>query len=339
MENKVVRFLMNVGKSVLLPVLVYVVFAVLTKGRIVNSRTFLVILRQTVMPTIICWALVLNMTLGVMNFAAGGVVLCALIMGGNLSNMLGMGLPGLIVFCILLAIFLSFVVGILFNVMHVPAIVLTIGIVLIFESIPRVFFQAGVIVPRRDTFLAREPWCFMVLLVVFCIFYVIYNKTAFGHNLRALGSNAQIASASGINVNKVTLYCFLVSGFFLGIAAVLYGAANGEVRNVTAMGSMTIMMDAFMGVFLAFFLAQYCDLTIAVFMGTFTMRLLTNGFVAMGTSATVRDMANGFFLFILLTMSANQGWIDRLRARNENAQKANEKYALKMGKLAKQSVD
>jgi ribose/xylose/arabinose/galactoside ABC-type transport system permease subunit len=330
MENKAVRFLVNAVKAVALPVLVYVVFAVLTKGRIVNTRTILVILRQTVMPTIICWALVLNMTLGVMNFAAGGIALCALIMGGNFSNMLGLGLPGLILFCIILALFLSFVVGVLFNIMNVPAIVLTIGMVLIFESIPRIFFQAGVIVPRRDTFLAREPWCFVVLILVFCVFYVIYNKTAFGHNLRALGSNAQIAGAAGLNVNKVTLYCFLVSGIFLGIAAALYGSANGEVRNVTAMGSMIIMMDAFMGVFLAFFLAQYCDLTIAVFLGTFTMRLLTNGFVAMGTSATVRDMANGFFLFILLAISANQGLFERMRIRREQIRAANERYALKL---------
>jgi ribose/xylose/arabinose/galactoside ABC-type transport system permease subunit len=330
MENKVVRFLVNAGKSILLPVLVYVVFAILTKGRIVNTRTLMVILRQSVIPTIICWALVLNITLGVWNFAAGGIVLCALIIGGNFSNMLGMGLPGIILFCIIFSLFLSFVVGILFNIMHVPAIVLTLGMVLIFESIPRIFFQAGVIVPRRDTFLAREPWCFVVLILVFCVFYVIYNKTAFGHNLRALGSNAQIAGTAGLNVNKVTRNCFLMSGFFLGVAAVIYGSANGEVRNVTAMGSMTIMMDAFMGVFLAFFLAQYCDLTVAVFLGTFTMRLLVNGFVAMGTSATVRDMANGFFLFILLAISANQGLFERMRTRREQIQIANEKYALKL---------
>jgi ribose transport system permease protein len=207
--------------------------------------------------------------------------------------------------------------------------VLTIGMVLIFESVPRIFFQSGVIIPRRDTFLAREPWCFVVLIIVFAAFYLIYNKTAFGHNLRALGSNSQVAGAAGLNVNRVTMYCFLVSGIFLGLAAVMYGSANGEVRNVTALGSMTIMMDAFMGVFLAFFLAQYCDLTIAVFLGTFTMRLLANGLVAMGTSATVRDITTGLFLFILLAMSANQGWIDLLRTRKENARIANEKYALK----------
>jgi ribose transport system permease protein len=329
-KNKTALFFINSLKSLLIVLLVYVVFAVLTKGRTVNPRTLLAVLRQSVVPTLICWALVLNMTLGIMNFAAGGVVLCALIIGGNLAKMMGLGLFGIIFFCIVFSIILSGITGLLYNLMRVPALVLTIGIVLIFESLPRIFFHGGVTIPRRDTFLAQEPWCFIVLAVMGLIFYIIYNQTAFGHNLRALGSSPGIAENVGLNSDKIKLICFLICGIFLGVAAVVYGSVQADVRNVTAMGSMTIMMDAFMGVFLAFFLAKYCDLTFAVVLGTITMKLITNGFVAMGTSSTIRDITTGFLLFILLAVSANQGWMDRLRERKENIRAANEKYALKL---------
>jgi ribose transport system permease protein len=328
-KNKRVLLFINALKSLVIVMLVYAVFAVLTKGRTVNYRTVLAVLRQSVVPTLICWALVLNMTLGIMNFAAGGVVLCSLIIGGNLAKMMGMGLPGIIIFCIIFSIVLSGITGLLYNLMRVPALVLTIGIVLIFESLPRIFFRAGVTIPRRDTFLAQEPWCFIMLAVMGLLFYIIYNKTAFGHNLRALGSSPAIADNVGLNSDKIKLICFLICGIFLGIAAVIYGSSQGDIRNVTALGSMTIMMDAFMGVFLAFFLAKYCNLTFAVVLGTITMKLITNGFVAMGTSSTVRDITTGFLLFILLAMSANQGLMDRLRARKENARIADEKYRLK----------
>jgi ribose transport system permease protein len=330
-KGKAVELFINTLKSLAIVVLVYAVFAVLTKGRTVNYRTLLAILRQSVVPALICWALVLNMTLGIMNFAAGGVVLCSLIIGGNLAKMMGLGLVGIIIFCIIFSIVLSGITGLLYNLMRVPALVLTIGIVLIFESLPRIFFRGGVTIPRRDTFLAQEPWCFIVLAVMGLLFYILYNKTAFGHNLRALGSSPAVADSVGLDSDKIKLVCFLICGIFLGIAAVIYGSAQGDIRNVTAMGSMTIMMDAFMGVFLAFFLAKYCDLTFAVVLGTITMKLITNGFVAMGTSSTVRDITTGFLLFILLAMSANQGWMDRLRVRKENARIANEKYALKTG--------
>jgi ribose transport system permease protein len=327
-RKKVIQFLLNLVKSIILPVLVFVVFSILTNGRIVNSRTIMAVLRQSVVPVLICWALVFNMTLGIMNFAAGGVVLCSLILAGNIAKLSYMGIGGLIVLCIVFALILSFIIGVMYNAMKIPALVLTIGMVLIYESIPRIFFHGGVTIARANTFLALSPYCFIVLGAMGLLFYIIYNNTAFGHNLRALGSSPAVADSVGLDSAKIKLICFVISGFFLGVAAILYGSNQGQVQNVTALGSMTIMMDAFMGVFLAFFLAKYCNLTFAVLLGTITMKLITNGFVAMGVSATIRDITTGIFLFILLAMSANQGLIDRLRMRKENARIANEKYAL-----------
>jgi ribose transport system permease protein len=325
-QNKTLRKLLDAGKALLLVVVVYAAFALLTKGRIVNTRTAMAILRQAVVPALICWALVLNMTVGIMNFASGGVVLCAIIMSGNIAKMTGTGLAGLIVLCLIFSLILSLVIGVLYNLMRVPSIVLTVGLVLIFESMPRVFFHGGVTLPRGDTFLALSPWCFIVLVIMGALFYIIYNLTAFGHNLRALGSSPGVADSVGIDSDRVKLLCFVISGAFLGVAAVLYGSAQGDIRNVAAMGSMVIMMDAFMGVFLAFFLARYIDLTFAVVLGTVTMKLITNGLVAMGVSGTVRDITTGLFLFILLAMSANQGVFARIRERKENARIATEKY-------------
>ncbi|GHU97367.1 hypothetical protein FACS189483_03110 [Spirochaetia bacterium] len=329
-NNKVVNFLLNAVKSLILPVLVFLVFAFLTNGRTLNSRVVMTVLRQSVMPILICWALVLNMSLGIMNFAAGGVCLCAVILAGNFAKLTYTGLGGLLIGCFVICMVLSFITGTLYNLMKIPGLVLTIGLVLIFESIPRIIFHGGVTIARQDTILALSPWCFIVLAVMGAAFYIIYNMTAFGHNLRALGSSPAIANAAGLDSAKIKLSCFMMSGIFLSMGAVIYGSNQGQVLNVAALGSMVIMMDAFMGVFLAFFLAKYCNLTIAVVIGNVTMKLINNGFVAMGTSSTVRDITTGVFLFILLAMSANQGIMDRLRARKENARIANEKYALNL---------
>jgi ribose transport system permease protein len=328
-HNKAVLFLLNTVKSLVLPVLVFVVFAILTKGRTANSRVVLIVLRQSVVPILICWALALNMSLGIMNFAAGGMCLCAVILAGNIAKLTYTGLGGLVAGCFVVCLALSFVTGLLYNFMRIPGLVLTIGLVLIFESIPRIIFYGGVSIARRDTILALSPWCFIVLAIMGIVFYIIYNMTAFGHNLRALGSSPAVAGAAGLKPERIKLLCFLISGIFMSVGAILYGSNAGQVYNVTALGSMGIMMDAFMGVFLAFFLAKYCNLTFAVIIGNIIMKIISNGFVAMGASTTVRDIISGLFLFVLLAMSANQGWMDRLRARSENARIANEKYALR----------
>jgi ribose transport system permease protein len=92
------------------------------------------------------------------------------------------------------------------------------------------------------------------------------------------------------------------------------------------MGSVSMIFDAMMGIFIAFFLQKYCNLAIGVVVGTFTMKMLNSGLVSMGLSTTVRDITTGLFLLILLCISANQGKFTEWRNNREKARLANEKY-------------
>jgi ribose transport system permease protein len=272
----------------------------------------------------------LTFVVGSMNFSAGAVVLCSTLIGGNLTNLTGTGIVGLVAFTMATAILLSALTGFLYNKLRIPSIVLTIGLVLVFEALPRLFFEGGVIIPGKLTYLATPPHNYIILAVVLIVFHIIYNNTAFGHNLRAIGNNQEIANKVGLDSDKVKFASFVLSGVFLGIAAVLYGSSNGEVRNVAALGSMSIMMDAFMGVFLATFLSRFCNLSISILVSAFTMKMISNGFVAMGLSATVRDITTGLLLFILLAVSANQGLVEKIREDKKNARIATEKYQQKI---------
>lgn len=296
-----------------------------------NMRTVMTIIKQSFYPTIICWGLILCMSVGMMNFAAGGVILASTIIGGNLMKLTGTGFAGYVILTMLTALILSAVTGLMYNKMRIPSIVLTIGLVLIFEALPRALWSGGVTIPGRMTFLAQSPYCYFIMAVMFVLFYIIYNKTAFGHNLRAIGSNQSIAVSVGLDLDKIKFTCYMVAGLFLGVAALLYGSIQGEIRNVTSLGSMLIMMDAFMGVFLAFFLAKFCNLTVAVFIGTLTMKLINIGFVAMGLQGTVRDITTGLLLMVLLAISANEGMFERMRANRMFARAANAKYMSKTG--------
>lgn len=332
MANTTIKdFLLKTLKSLAFPVLLFVAFALLSQGRIVNQRTILAILRQSVVPTLICWALMFNMTLGAMNFSVGANVLFSTIVGGNLALLTNTGLAGFIVFAILLATLLSGIAGALYNLLRLPTIVLTLGLVMVYESAPRLFFEAGVTIPFEMTFLATSPWCFIVLGVMFLAFYLIYNKTAFGHNLRAIGKNPAIAVSVGLDSDKVKFTSFVLGGLFIGVAAVLYGSNQGQVENVSALGSMVIMMDSLMGVYFALFLSKFCNMAVAIVLSNVTIKIIFNGFVALGMSATIRDITTGVILFVLLVTSANQGVLAKKKADKKYAEEATARYRRKDG--------
>ena len=325
-KRKAINLAVNTMKSLLLPILIFVAFAILTGGRSATSRMFLTTARQSVAPALICWGIMLNMTVGMINFSAGATVIMSAIIGGNLALMTGTGIPGLAFFTILVGIIAGIFTGVLYIKMRVPAMVLTIGLMLVFEAFPRIIFSGGISIPGRMTTLALSPWCFIIVGVMLAVFYVLYNLTAFGHNLRAIGANQAISDSAGINSDKGKLISFVIGGLFLGVAAVVYISANGEIRPAAAMSSMQVMMDAFMGMFLSMFISRYCNLAFAVPISVLTMKMITNGFVSLGMSATVRDITSGLILLVLLTISANQGLFGKIKANRTFAQEANEAY-------------
>ena len=304
-QNETVSKLLGVLKAAAIPIVVYILFGVLSGGRMFNTRTLLTVLRQAVQPAIICYALLLGMNIGMMNFGAGAIVVCASIMGSGISSSLGLGLPGFILFAMLISLACSAVLGLLYNLLRVPCMVLSLGMMLVFEAVPRMFFSGGAVISTENAFLARQPWVFVVILVMAVIFYILYNKTAYGHNIRAIGANQSVALAAGLNLDKIKFMNFMVGGLFLGVAAVLYLCNSGKVQNVAALGSMVVMMDGFMGVFLGMLLARWADPSIAVFLGVFTMKILSAGFVAVGLNATWKDVVTGLFMLIIMAVSAN----------------------------------
>ena len=307
------KFLLSTLKTLILPALVIGVFALLTNGRSASQRMLLNTIRQSIVPMLICWGLMMTMSMGMMNFCGGAAMLAAGIIGGNLAQMTGGGIPALLVICTVLGVAIGAFIGLLYNKLRVPCMVLTIGLMLFFEAFPRVFFSGGVRATNVVQ-LSMAPNCYWVALAMFAVFYVLYECLPFGHNMRAIGASPAISATVGLDADKIKFGAFTASGLFFGVAAAVYISANGEVRNVSAMGSMQIMMDGFMGMFLALFMSTFCKLPIAVIVSTFTMKMMSNGFVALGMNATVRDLANGVFLLVLLALSANSGLLARIRA-------------------------
>jgi ribose transport system permease protein len=327
MGHKYKDYALRTVKSLLLPVMVYVIFVIIGNERFGSSRQMITIARQSVMPILISLAIASNMSIGMWDFSAGGVVAVASIVGGSLAKTTGTGIPGMIVFCVIIGVLIATFTGLLYNFMKVPSMVLTIGLVLVYETIPFfVFGGGGVLISGKMTILALAPYCFIVLAIMFVIFYVVFNYTPFGHNVRALGNGQLIARNAGLNPGKTKLYSFIFGGIFLGMAAVMNLSVSGMIKPAAGMASVALVFDSMMGIFIGLFLSKYCNLAIGVTIGTFTMKMLNTGLIAVGFSTTIREITTGLFLLIILGVSSNQGKISEWKTKRQRAIEANAKY-------------
>jgi ribose/xylose/arabinose/galactoside ABC-type transport system permease subunit len=65
------------------------------------------------------------------------------------------------------------------------------------------------------------PFPILILIFVFIICTIILNKTVLGRYIYAIGGNEQAAKVSGINVNKIKMIVYIISGLLAGLAGIL----------------------------------------------------------------------------------------------------------------------
>jgi rhamnose transport system permease protein len=62
---------------------------------------------------------------------------------------------------------------------------------------------------------------YIILVVAYVAFYIIMKWTTFGRRIYAVGSNAEAARVSGINVDRVIIRAYAIMGLLAGIAGAL----------------------------------------------------------------------------------------------------------------------
>ncbi len=74
----------------------------------------------------------------------------------------------------------------------------------------------------------------VIVLICYIVFFVILKWTKFGRNIYAVGSNAEAAQISGINVARVKLSVYTMMGFLAGLcgalAVTIYASAQPNMQ-------------------------------------------------------------------------------------------------------------
>ncbi len=72
-------------------------------------------------------------------------------------------------------------------------------------------------------------------LVITVVMWFIWNKTAFGKNMFAVGSNPEAANVSGVNVTRTIILVFVLAGIMYGITGFIEAARIGSNSAATGL--------------------------------------------------------------------------------------------------------
>ncbi len=91
------------------------------------------------------------------------------------------------------------------------------------------------------------PLSAILLLAVLALFHVVFSHSRFGYHLIAVGGNAEGARRAGVDVKRVRLACFVISGFLAALAGLLLAGRLGTGYPLAGSG---LELDAIVAVVL-----------------------------------------------------------------------------------------
>ncbi len=126
----------------------------------------------------------------------------------------------------------------------IPSLVVTLAMLIMFRGFARVLVkdQSMGNFPEWVTHLGQNALIgpFPLSLILFAVALVglgiLLHRTGFGRQIVVIGTNAEVARFSGIDVARVKTVLYLMSGFVSALAGLLYAARLGSVRGDAATG-------------------------------------------------------------------------------------------------------
>lgn len=118
----------------------------------------------------------------------------------------------------------------------ITSFIATLGTMSIFRSLTLYISDAGEVISQNDLYpgigggyFLNIPYPVLIFLGLALFFHILLNNTAFGRHVCAVGANQQVAVYSAIKVRWVTFLTFVITGFTVGVTAVLLSSRLNSV--------------------------------------------------------------------------------------------------------------
>ena len=166
----------------------------------------------------------------------------------------GVPIPIAILMGLLVGAGIGTVVGMLVSWAHIPALIVTLGALYIVRGIDLVITGGVQIFPLPDAYnqlglgnLFSVPFLVIYAVVVGIAAHVLLENSKYGFHLRAVGGNVTAARAAGINVRRVTLSVYALSGICAALAGMMISArttvgdpASGQGTEIAVISSVIV---------------------------------------------------------------------------------------------------
>ena len=288
--------------GIAVPLLLLIVIVGVVNPVFFNVDNIINVLRQSSFTFIIGVAMTFVLVGGGLDLSVGSV----LALGGVISGLaLLAGVP--IWIAVALGVLAGVVVG-LFNgivvaMFKIPSLIVTLGMMYFARGVVQVLTRGNPVYPLPEAFnflgqgfIAGVPVVVIAAAVLGIFGHVVLTQTAYGRSVFALGGNRETARLSGINVQRVTIWVYVVCGAASGLTGVLTAARLASALSNAGSGmELQVIAGCIIGGTSMF---GGSGSILGTLIGVAFMNIIANGMVLMKISVYYQSMVIGAIIIL-----------------------------------------
>lgn len=233
-------FVQQQGALVLL-----ILIAVIATARyeaFLTPENLLNVLRQNSMLGIVALGMTFVILTGGIDLSVGSLLAVAGVIAAKLA---GQGFAVALIAAVAAAAFLGFINGVVIARARIQPFIVTLGMMIAARGLALATTgEESVRVQSLSsdfTWLGRGwigpvPVPVVILILVFVVGWFVLNYTRFGRHVFALGDNDEAARLMGLNIGRVTIAVYALSGLLAGLAGVILASRLGAGQPVAGAG-------------------------------------------------------------------------------------------------------
>lgn len=314
-KNKIIGELLG-RFGALLGLIALVIILTLLTDDFFTMNNIMNIARQSSVNSILALGMLLAILTAGIDLSVGSILALSIMVMGVVT--VNQGMPGIVGIIVVLSVGagFGFLNGVLLTKLRLPhPFISTLGMMNIARGLALILTAAAPIAgfPYIVQFIGHEsvgpvPVSFLLVIVLYIVFHIFLTRTQTGKHIYAVGGNKEAARLSGINVDRILLLVYTISGFMAGLGGlVLVGRVNSAFPNA----GLTYELDAIAAVIIggASFFGGVGTVG-GTLIGAMIISVLRNGLNLLDISADIQMTVIG--LVIILAV-----YIDVLRRKRK----------------------
>lgn len=292
----------NFGTFIALILLVVIVSVL--NSRFLQVSNLMNLLRQLIINGFIALGMTYVILTGGIDLSVGSILaFTSAIFAGLMQN--GMSPVLAIILAIVLGAILGFINGLLITKGKLAPFIVTLATMTIFRGATLVYTDGRPIAGQRDNFifafLGRGkvfgiPFQVILFAIIFILLLILLKKTSLGRKVYAVGGNEKASFISGINIDKVKIFVYTISGILATISGLVL---TSRLNSAQPTAGTAYEMDAIAAVVLGgTSMTGGSGSLVGTLIGILILGVLNNGLNLLGVSSFYQQIVKGVVILL-----------------------------------------